>query len=110
MSFEIISTDPFDRKIKKLAKKYKSIKQDLQDLLDQLIENPTTGASLGFDCYKIRMAIASKAKGKSAGARVITYVVIDSKTIFLIDIYDKSEIDSISSKELKALIKALRAE
>lgn len=108
MSFEIFSTDPFDRKIKKLAKKYKSVKSDLAILLEQLVENPTSGSSLGLDCYKVRMAISSKGKGKSGGARIITYVLLDENSIFLLDIYDKSEKSTISDKELKALLKALR--
>lgn len=108
MKFEIFSTDPFDRKIKKLAKKHKSIKDDLGLLLQLLHENPTSGSSLGLDCYKVRMAISSKGKGKSGGARIITYVLIDEKSIFLIDIYDKSDQSTISDKELKTLIKALR--
>jgi mRNA-degrading endonuclease RelE of RelBE toxin-antitoxin system len=108
MSFEILTTDPFNRKVKRLAKKYKSVKEDLGAIFEQLAVNPTLGSSLGQDCYKVRMAISSKMKGKSGGARIITYVVIDEKTIFLLDIYDKSERNTISDKELSALIEAVR--
>lgn len=59
------------------------------------------------DCYKIRMAIASKGKGKSGGARIITFVYILEKTIYLLSIYDKSETVTISDKELRELIKSL---
>jgi mRNA-degrading endonuclease RelE of RelBE toxin-antitoxin system len=107
MSFEVIATDPFERKLKKLAKKYKSLGADLAILFEELEENPTLGVSIGKDCYKIRVHITSKGKGKSGGARLITYVRVVKNTIFLMDIYDKSEQATISAKELKMLIDIL---
>ncbi len=110
MSFEVIATDPFARKLKKLAKKYKSLKSDLLYILEELKENPKLGIPLGKECYKIRVAISSKGKGKSGGARLITYVRIINNTIYLIDIYDKSNQATISDKELKLLIELLAEE
>ena len=69
MSFNIIATEPFERKLKRLAKKYKSLSSDLSAVINELAENPTLGTPIGKDCYKIRVAIASKGKGKSGGAR-----------------------------------------
>ena len=74
MSFEVIATEPFERKLKKLAKKHKSLKTDLAIVVDQLADSPDLGTPLGKDCYKIRMTVTSKGKGKSGGARLITYV------------------------------------
>jgi mRNA-degrading endonuclease RelE of RelBE toxin-antitoxin system len=107
MSFDIIATEPFEHKLKRLAKKYKSLAVDLRTLFDELTENPTLGTPIGKNCYKIRLAITSKGKGKSGGARLITYVRIVKKTIYLIDIYDKSEQATISDNELKLLIDLL---
>ena len=59
---------------------------------------------------KIRFAIASKGKGKSGRGRLITYVRIVKKTVFLIDIYDKSDQDTISDKELKMLVEIFTKE
>ncbi|MBS1496454.1 MAG: type II toxin-antitoxin system RelE/ParE family toxin, partial [Bacteroidetes bacterium] len=61
--------------------------------------------NLGNNCYKIRLAIASKGKGKSGGARVITNFVIAEETVFLISIYDKSEKENLTDKELNELLK-----
>ena len=83
MSFEIIATHPFERKLKRLAKKYKSLPADLSTIFDELENNPTLGVPLGKDCYKIRVAISSKGKGKSGGARMITFVRIVNNTIYL---------------------------
>jgi mRNA-degrading endonuclease RelE of RelBE toxin-antitoxin system len=74
MSFEVIATDPFARKAKRLAKKYKSLKEDLAKVFAELAEKPDSGTLIGKNCYKIRVPIASKGKGKSGGARMITYV------------------------------------
>ncbi len=105
MSFEILRTDTFSKHLKVLGKKYPSIKKDYLLLIDLLMENPLLGKPLGKDCYKIRMKISSKNTGKSGGARVITYVKVINKRITLLDIYDKVDKDSISEKELSALIK-----
>ena len=103
MSFEIRTIDPFERELKKLSKKYPSVKNDILDLAEELIENPLMGVPLGKDCYKIRMAIASKNKGKSDGARIISYYHLENAVI-LLSIYNKGEKDSISNQEIQNLI------
>lgn len=107
MNFNIIPTPPFEKELKQLAKKYPSIKKDMTALVDRLLEDPKTGTPLGNNCYKIRMAITSKGKGKSGGARIITFVQIIETTIFLLFIYDKAETGNISDKELKERLKGL---
>jgi hypothetical protein len=107
MNFEVIVTEPFERKFKRLSKKYKSLKSDLKPLVESLVETPEQGVPLGKDCYKIRLAISSKGKGKSSGARIITLVRILKGRVFLMDIFDKSEQPNISDKELQRLIEVL---
>lgn len=107
MRFKIIPTPPFERELKQLAKKYPSIKKDFAALGAALLDNPQIGVPLGNECYKIRMAIAAKGKGKSGGARVITYVQVIQQQIFLLSIFDKSDMENISDKELKKRLKAL---
>ena len=74
MSFNLLTTSKFDKELKRLAKKYPSLKKEFSTLIFSLKENPTQGTSIGNNCYKIRLAIASKRKGKSGGARVITNI------------------------------------
>lgn len=105
MSFEVLASENFTKEAKRLSKKYKSLKVELEVLGEELSENPTLGTALGNDVYKIRLAIASKGRGKSGGARVVTYVRIDHETVLLLSIYNKGEKDSISNKEIKALLK-----
>lgn len=105
MSFNVYTTDYFDKELKRLSKKYSSVKYDYKALVDSLKEEPKQGQPLGKDCYKIRIAITSKGKGKSGGFRVITCVKIVAGSVFLISIYDKSEKENISDKELDDLLK-----
>jgi mRNA-degrading endonuclease RelE of RelBE toxin-antitoxin system len=104
MSYKIVATPNFKKEIKRLAKKFHSLKQEYQELIGCLELHPNQGTSLGHDCYKIRLAIASKGKGKSGGARVITYVLVTNNTVFLLTIYDKSEQSDITDKELQQLL------
>ena len=108
MSYKVETIAPFRKEAKKLSKKYASFKSELADLGSQLSLDPTIGKSLGNNCFKIRLAIASKGKGKSGGARVITHVKITASTIFLLSIYDKAETDSISNEEIIARVKRLK--
>lgn len=107
MNFEIDVTDGFKREAKKLIKKYVSLKSEIDTLISELEQDPTLGTSIGKDCYKIRLSISSKGKGKSGGARVITYVHVRGTTVYLLSIYDKSEQSDISEKKLKQLLDAL---
>ena len=75
-----------------------------------LTKAPKTGTPLGNDTFKIRIAIKSKGKGKSGGARIITYVVTDNKEVYLLTIYDKSEYDIVDDKTIKNIIETLSSE
>ncbi len=102
----IVALPQFQKEIKQLSKKYISLPNDFESLLRILENNPTTGESLGNNCYKIRMKIASKHAGKSGGARVITCVKIISSDIYLISIYDKADKETITKKEIEAILKS----
>jgi hypothetical protein len=108
MGYKVDTIATFRKEAKKLIKKYPSLKNDLTELGSQLSTDPTTGIALGNNCYKIRLAIASKGKGKSGGARVITHFYVSDETIFLLTIYDKSDKETISDKELLELLKLIQ--
>ncbi len=107
MSFEIFPTPNFSKELKRLAKKYPSLKIDFLNLINALKENPFHGIELFKSCYKIRFAIKSKGKGKSGGGRLITHVVISENKVFLLHIYDKSENESVSDIFLKRILRDL---
>ena len=112
MNYNIVTYPQFEKELKRLAKKYKSLKRlksDFATFLQELRENPNEGAQLGHGLRKVRMSIASKGKGKSGGARVITLTAIvdvESTEIGLLYVYDKSERESITDKEIQKIIKA----
>lgn len=107
MSYKVKSIEVFEQQAKRLSKKYPSLKNELLQLVSDLKINPDQGISLGKSCYKIRLAIASKGKGKSGGARIITNVVIIENTVYLLNIYDKSEKENLTDKELSQLLKSI---
>jgi mRNA-degrading endonuclease RelE of RelBE toxin-antitoxin system len=105
MSFNIIITSEFAKEAKRIAKKHAGIKADIAKLIGSLEINPTMGADLGQNFYKIRISISGTNKGKSGGARVITYVILNQETILLTEIYLKSEHDST---DIAVLIQRLK--
>lgn len=104
MSYKLKTIAVFERQAKRLIRKYPSLKYELLELVQKLKQNPEQGIALGNRCFKIRIAIASKGKGKSGGARVISNIVVTDNTVYLLSIYDKSEKDNLSDKELKELL------
>lgn len=110
MNFDIIPTPDFERAFKALAKRHKSLKKDLLDFSISLQENPFQGDELSPGIRKIRMAITSKGRGKSGGARVITYTVIATEKdgrVYLIDIYDKADYSIVNVAIIQEIIKDL---
>ena len=109
MNYDIIFNQPFAREVKRLNKKYHSLKSDLWLLEQELLSNPNAGVDLGNGVHKVRMAIGSKGRGKSHGARVITVLITldeDNAEINLLYIYDKADRDTISPAEIENLLKA----
>jgi mRNA-degrading endonuclease RelE of RelBE toxin-antitoxin system len=104
MNYKVNFTSDFERHLKRLSKKYKSLPSDLARLIDQLKSEPIVGIPLGFNLFKIRLKITSKGKGKSGGARVITFLINQKKEIYLVAIYDKSEVDNLQKDQLKTLL------
>src|SRR6185312_1878624 len=104
--FQVRTIAPFDKALKQLSKKYPSIKEDYIALLTELEKaDQPPGTPLGKDCFKLRVAISSKNKGKSGGARVIFFACMINNDIILLTIYDKSDHDSINDGELLELLK-----
>ncbi len=104
MNCNIISTPRFEKELKRLYKKFPSLKVEFAQLISIILLNPESGKSLGNSCFKIRLAIGSKGKGKSGGARVITYLYKEAETVYLLTIYDKGEKEDLLPNELKNII------
>ena len=107
MNYSIIPTHRFEKEPKRLAKKFPSLKNEFAELIKSIIDDPEKGTFLGNNCYKIRLTISSKGKGKSGGARVINYLYIETETVYLLTIYDKGEKEGLKPNELKDMIDSL---
>ena len=115
MSSKIVATPNFQREAKKLKKKYHSLKKELKELVESLENNPVQGTLIRENVYKIRLSIKSKGKGKSGGARVITYLKIEKtednqQVVYLISIYDKSDYENISDNFIGQMIDEIDTE
>ena len=104
MSYNVRAIRIFEKQIKRLSKKFPSLKAEYIALVKDLKENPHKGIPMRDNCFKIKIAIASKGRGKSGGARVITHFYVENETVYLLTIYDKSEQADISDRELKGLL------
>ncbi len=113
MTNKVIPTPVFERKFKRLSKKFPSLAGEIENLEDILLVKPESGLSLGANIYKIRLANKEKGRGKSGGFRVVTYLIYkteNSTDIYLITLFDKSEESSIDKSELIRLVKQIFSE
>jgi len=110
MEYEVKTISVFERQFKRLARKYRSLKTDLESLVAELEKEPSMGTPLGKNCFKVRLSIASKNKGKSGGARVITHFIVSESNVYLMSIYDKSDKSTVTDKELVELLNDLSME
>ena len=108
MLFNIIPNKSFLNDLKQLSKKYPSLKDDINNVVVALKQNPQLGEPLGKDCFKIRIQIKSKGKGKSGGGRLVTCVKILKSTVYLLAVFDKSEFENISQNDLKERLKEIK--
>lgn len=63
MTYEVLYTRNFEKNLKKLVKKYPSLKSEVLGLIESLENNPEQGKSLGNACYKIRLALLQSVLG-----------------------------------------------
>ena len=110
MNYNIKMSSYFEHEAKRLAKHYPSFKNDYLEFLKSIEENPYQGDDLGNGVRKVRMSIASKGKGKSGGARVITMnILVDNQNmdINLLLLYDKQVADNFNPSALQDALKEL---
>ena len=103
MNFEV--APEFEKALKRLSKKYQSLKSDYLIFLSELEKNPMIGDEIFPNCRKARIAIKSKGKGKSGGGRIIFYFEITEDKIILLFIYDKSEMENIQTAFIEQILK-----
>ena len=110
MSFEIQSSSYFDAEVKRLAKRHRSFIDDLQDFRNSILKNPYQGTELSPGIRKVRMTIASKGRGQSGGARVITFTYLVNEkdgVVILLLLYDKADASTIKMNVVRQIIKDL---
>jgi mRNA-degrading endonuclease RelE of RelBE toxin-antitoxin system len=103
---KVIESDEFRKDIKKLGKRYRSVKQDVRALISQLEAGETPGDRITgnkYPVYKVRLQNSDINKGLSAGYRVIYYIQT-LEAILLTKIYSKSDRSNIRNEEIESII------
>jgi mRNA-degrading endonuclease RelE of RelBE toxin-antitoxin system len=97
-------TPEFQQSLRNLAKRYRSIRSDIQVVVQELqignfVGDRLTGISEGYVVFKTRVKNRDIQKGKSAGYRLI-YQIESPTSVLLLTIYSKSDREDISIKEI----------
>lgn len=110
MNFKIQTTSYFDAEAKRFGKRYRSFVDDLKSFRDSITEDPFQGTEIMPGIRKVRMSIETKGRGKSGGARVITFTYLvseESGNVILLLLYDKADASSVKSNVVKKIVKDL---
>ncbi|WP_017304138.1 type II toxin-antitoxin system RelE/ParE family toxin [Spirulina subsalsa] len=103
---QIALTPRFKRDLRELVKRYRSIRTDIQPLIEQLQAGQTPGdriSGLQYQVFKVRLKNSNIQKGKSGGYRVIYYLK-NEQNIILATIYSKSDLSDISNRVIEEII------
>jgi mRNA-degrading endonuclease RelE of RelBE toxin-antitoxin system len=107
-SIQIMATPDFQAQLRKLAKRYRNLRQDLEPLLDDLKTGNCPGDQIPgttYTVFKVRLKNSDIQKGKSAGYRVI-YQRRGDICILLVTVYSKSDESTLTAKEIRTIIDA----
>ncbi|BAY23493.1 hypothetical protein NIES2100_32580 [Calothrix sp. NIES-2100] len=102
---QVEATPTFNRNLRNLSKKYRSIRIDIQPVIEQLERGELPGdqiSGIGYEVFKLRVRNSDIQKGKSGGYRLIYYVKT-ATGIILLTIYTKSEQANIAADDIKRM-------
>ncbi len=106
----VVVLDNFKNDAKRLLKKYRSLKSELEAFIERTEQGGVQGTNLGNGLYKARLAVKSKGKGKSGGLRIISYqdiiLSVHDEVVYLVAIYDKAEASAADIKRLNQILKS----
>jgi mRNA-degrading endonuclease RelE of RelBE toxin-antitoxin system len=108
---QILLTPRFKKDLSQLAKRYRSIRKDLESLISQLQAGEIIGdriAGLNYQVFKVRLKNSDIQKGKSAGYRVLYYLKTNT-TIILVTIYSKSDLSDIQNQVIEEIIQTFES-
>ena len=99
-------TFEFKRNLRALAKKYRSIRSDIQPVIDRLCSGELPGdqvPGINLTIFKVRIRNSDIQKGKRSGYRCIYYLERRDE-IILVTIYSKSEQSDVSAAKLRSIL------
>jgi mRNA-degrading endonuclease RelE of RelBE toxin-antitoxin system len=112
MPTTVKSYAPFQKELRRLARKYPKVAESVNALSAELKNDERPGDLVpdmgGYDIYKVRLPNPSAARGKSGGFRVIYYLQLVDHVI-LLTIYSKTEQTDITPAEIRQILDELDA-
>src|SRR4030042_3528630 len=110
MSYQIRTISSFEKAVKELAKKYRNLKKDLEQIIKSMEKDPYFGVAIpGYEgvVWKLRIANTSAKRGKQGGFRIIYLIEKTIGTCYLLTIYSKTGKSDVSMEEIEDILKAL---
>lgn len=104
LDFFVQESDSYKKSKKQLLKRFRNLDKDVKEFLLDVKTNDDLGISLGSSIYKARIANTDKNRGKSGGYRLITLLKVVDTKIYLLYIYDKSDLENITEDELDEFV------
>lgn len=101
-------TREFQEQIKRLAKRYSHIREDVEPVLAQLKAGDTPGDQIKgtkHRVYKVRIRNQDAQRGKSGGYRLIYYLRIETQVI-LLTLYSKSDQSDVETREIERILRS----
>lgn len=102
---EIVETSIYTQEIIKLL-----TDEEYQDLQKFLVEHPKSGDIIPKSKGLRKLRWKLRNKGKRGGIRNINYYYEEQHSIYMIYVYDKSETEDLTSKQLEILRKTFLGE
>ncbi|MBI5473086.1 MAG: type II toxin-antitoxin system RelE/ParE family toxin [Ignavibacteriae bacterium] len=100
-------TDEFKRNIRGLAKKYRSLRSDVQEVINQIERGEILGdqiPGIGYAVFKVRVRNSDIRKGKRSGYRLLYYLK-HRDLVILVTLYSKLDQSDVSIREIRRIIK-----
>ena len=109
---QVIFSDRFEYDVRRLGKRYRRMRLDIQPLIERLELGELPGDQIpGMDyiVFKVRVKNSSVQRGKSGGYRVVYYLKTREQILF-VTMYSKSDRSDITATEVREILARAEAQ
>ena len=109
---QVTFSDRFEYDVRRLGKRYRRIRLDIQPLIERLELCELPGdqiPGMEYAVFKVRVKNSSVQRGKSGGYRVVYYLKTRSQILF-VTMYSKSDRSDITATEVREILARAEAQ